>query len=49
MSLADECRSTGSYDGHPIEGFVIRCKDKETDSTELFKVKYDEPYLMFRE
>lgn len=52
-ALADACADTGSYEHRPIEGFVVRCNT--VDSTEggfenfFFKVKFDEPYLMYRE
>ncbi|KAJ3058770.1 hypothetical protein HDU98_005160 [Podochytrium sp. JEL0797] len=49
MKLADECRSTGSYKDRPVEGFVVRCISKLTGNCFMFKIKYDEPYLMFRE
>ncbi|KAH6584558.1 hypothetical protein BASA60_000922 [Batrachochytrium salamandrivorans] len=54
--FSDECRETGSYKGRPIEGLVVRCKktirndgNQDCHQTFLFKIKYDEPYLMFRE
>nr|KAJ3417896.1 hypothetical protein HK105_000621 [Polyrhizophydium stewartii] len=55
--FADECRKTGSYGDRPVEGFVVRCKrvirpnngDPERLVTHFFKIKYEEPYLMFRE
>ncbi|KAJ3018090.1 hypothetical protein HKX48_003166 [Thoreauomyces humboldtii] len=48
--FSDACRDTGSYNGRAIEGFVIRCRQKEhMDNVFFFKIKYDEPYLMFRE
>ncbi|KAI9341363.1 hypothetical protein BDR26DRAFT_860305 [Obelidium mucronatum] len=40
---------SGSYKGRPVEGFVIRCTSKETGQCLMFKIKFDEPYLMFRE
>ncbi|KXS10539.1 hypothetical protein M427DRAFT_159045 [Gonapodya prolifera JEL478] len=50
--LTDACRDTGSFEGRPIEGWVVRCKvrgeDREMEDM-FFKVKYDEPYLMYRE
>ncbi|KAI9004108.1 RNA ligase-domain-containing protein [Gaertneriomyces semiglobifer] len=49
-TFTDSCRETGSYQGRAIEGFVIRCRQKASrDLAFFFKVKYDEPYLMFRE
>lgn len=47
-SLVEECAKTGSYQGVPVEGFVIRCKTVD-DKSMFFKVKFDEPYLMYRE
>ncbi|KAI5819806.1 RNA ligase-domain-containing protein [Pyronema omphalodes] len=45
---------TGSYGGREVEGFVIRCKARDTpDSTDwhdwFFKYKFEEPYLMYRQ
>ncbi|KAJ8327945.1 tRNA ligase [Batrachochytrium dendrobatidis] len=55
-ALAEECGKTGSYKGRPIEGFVVRSQlnthglsKTSQQTTYLFKIKYDEPYLMFRE
>lgn len=45
-NFVDECN--GYYNGKAIEGWVVRCKTKE-DNTFFFKMKYDEPYLMYRE
>jgi tRNA ligase len=38
-------------DGRAVEGFVVRCKrgHGELEKDFFFKVKYDDPYLMFRE
>ncbi|KAJ3316623.1 hypothetical protein HDU76_001665 [Blyttiomyces sp. JEL0837] len=49
MEFTNECRKTGHYNGRPIEGFVVRCKGLDGTTTEFFKIKYEEPYLMFRE
>ncbi|KAJ3267160.1 Phosphatidylinositol (PI) 3-kinase [Chytriomyces hyalinus] len=49
MALADNCRATGSFNNRPVEGFVVRCMSRDTSLTTMFKIKYDEPYLMFRE
>jgi tRNA ligase len=51
LELAAE---TGSYEGKDVEGFVIRCKARDTpDSTDwhdwFFKYKFEEPYLMYRQ
>lgn len=52
-ALADDCAETGSYEGRPIEGFVVRCNTKDSKEGDFenffFKVKFDEPYLMYRE
>ncbi|CAG8595777.1 9769_t:CDS:2 [Funneliformis mosseae] len=48
-SFIKEIRQSGSLeDGIPIEGFVIRAKTNSGQDF-FFKVKYDEPYLMYRE
>ncbi|KAI8800821.1 RNA ligase-domain-containing protein [Cladochytrium replicatum] len=50
--FTDERRANGFYDGRPVEGFVVRCRLKHSTSevpVYFFKVKFDEPYLMFRE
>ncbi|KAF9964520.1 hypothetical protein BGZ70_006336 [Mortierella alpina] len=49
MDFADKIRNTGEYDNRAVEGFVVRCKTKSEGSTHFFKIKYDEPYLMYRE
>ncbi|KAF9362429.1 hypothetical protein BGX34_006199 [Mortierella sp. NVP85] len=49
MNFAEKIRNAGEYDSRPVEGFVVRCKTKEDNNTHFFKVKYDEPYLMYRE
>jgi tRNA ligase len=36
-------------DDRPIEGFVIRTKMVSTGQDFFFKIKYDEPYLLYRE
>ena len=44
---------TGSYNGRDVEGFVIRCKSRETAGSPysdwFFKYKFEEPYLMYRQ
>src|SRR6266542_326687 len=49
-NFTNDIKQNGSLDGMPIEGFVVRTK-KTTPSGQdfFFKVKYDEPYLMYRE
>ncbi|TIB29856.1 hypothetical protein E3P86_03600 [Wallemia ichthyophaga] len=56
-------QSEGGVDGEPIEGFVVRCQNKNnvqlnnthhstnsySHSPFFFKIKFDEPYLMYRE
>lgn len=46
-AFTDRVRDEGEYEGLPIEGFVVRSKVQGIDF--FFKVKYDEPYLMYRE
>lgn len=49
--FAAECGLTGCYKGIPVEGFVVRCS-RLIDQNQLdyfFKIKFDNPYLMFRE
>ncbi|KAG0019868.1 hypothetical protein BGZ80_005155 [Entomortierella chlamydospora] len=49
MNFAEKVRNAGEYDNRAVEGFVVRCKTKEDGNTFFFKIKYDEPYLMYRE
>lgn len=49
MDFVDEVRNAGEYDNRAVEGFVVRSKVKKEGTTHFFKVKYDEPYLMYRE
>ncbi|KAF9919355.1 hypothetical protein BX616_005398 [Lobosporangium transversale] len=49
MDFAEEVRNAGEYDHRPVEGFVVRCKTKQEGATHFYKIKYDEPYLMYRE
>ncbi|CAG8771647.1 14236_t:CDS:2, partial [Acaulospora morrowiae] len=48
-SFTDRIRDEGKLNGNPIEGFVVRTKLKSTDQDFFFKIKYDDPYLMYRE
>ena len=62
-SFTDEAGKTGTWNGEPIEGFVVRTHVVEPppgesrasaspyppDSTFFFKVKFDEPYMMYRD
>ncbi|CAG8438905.1 9679_t:CDS:2 [Scutellospora calospora] len=47
--FTDRVKQDGSLDGRPIEGFVVRTSLKSTGQDFFFKIKYDEPYLMYRE
>ncbi|KAJ1830023.1 trna ligase [Coemansia sp. RSA 2711] len=47
--FADKVRNDHVLDGRAIEGFVVRCQVNGSDRPFMFKIKYDEPYLMFRE
>ncbi|KAJ2794301.1 tRNA ligase, partial [Coemansia guatemalensis] len=48
-TFADKVRNDHMLDGRAIEGFVVRCQLNGSDKPFMFKIKYDEPYLMFRE
>ncbi|ORX90518.1 hypothetical protein K493DRAFT_287930 [Basidiobolus meristosporus CBS 931.73] len=48
-AFVDEIRESGVYQGRAIEGFVVRCRRTDKNQVHFFKVKYDEPYLMYRE
>ncbi|KAL9086385.1 MAG: hypothetical protein Q9165_007171 [Trypethelium subeluteriae] len=49
----DGVAETGSYAGRETEGFVIRCRARDTKDSPwhdwFFKYKFDEPYLMYRQ
>ncbi|KAF7297826.1 tRNA ligase [Mycena kentingensis (nom. inval.)] len=61
--FADDCSKTGSWNGIPIEGFVVRTQvappPPNADARSIppyppgsaffFKIKYDEPYMMYRD
>lgn len=47
-SFLSRCALTGSYNDREVEGFVIRCKLND-DRDFLFKYKFEEPYLMYRQ
>ncbi|KAF7299196.1 tRNA ligase [Mycena indigotica] len=61
--FADECSKTGSWNGQPVEGFVVRTQvapappESSPRSTPpyppgsnfFFKIKYEEPYLKYRD
>ena len=53
-TFLSDCAETGSYDGRDTEGFVIRCRRRESaqggDYQDwFFKYKFEEPYLMYRQ
>ncbi|ORX70225.1 hypothetical protein DL89DRAFT_223484, partial [Linderina pennispora] len=48
-AMADKVRNDRVLDGRAIEGFVVRCRMHDSERPFMFKIKYDEPYLMFRE
>ncbi|KAJ7268196.1 RNA ligase-domain-containing protein [Mycena haematopus] len=51
------CAETGSWNGEPVEGFVVRTHVASVPgqapyapgATFFFKVKFDEPYMMYRD
>ncbi|KAI9653622.1 MAG: hypothetical protein M1821_006969 [Bathelium mastoideum] len=49
----DGIAETGSYAGRETEGFVIRCRARDTKDSPwhdwFFKYKFEEPYLMYRQ
>ncbi|KAJ1941178.1 trna ligase [Kickxella alabastrina] len=47
--LADQVRKDQMLDSRAIEGFVVRCRTNNGTSPFMFKIKYEQPYLMFRE
>ncbi|KAJ2401949.1 trna ligase [Coemansia sp. RSA 2559] len=48
-AFADKVRKDKALDGRAIEGFVVRCTTVAGSKPFMFKIKYDEPYLMFCE
>lgn len=48
-----KCAETGSWNGRDTEGFVVRCKIKDSSGRAgrdwFFKFKFEEPYLMYRQ
>jgi tRNA ligase len=56
-SFTDACGESGSWNGEAVEGFVVRTHVASTPgkapyppgSTFFFKVKFDEPYMMYRD
>ncbi|GMM33928.1 tRNA ligase [Saccharomycopsis crataegensis] len=49
FEFLEKSAKTGMYEGEEVEGFVIRCKEKSTDSDFFWKFKFEEPYLMYRQ
>ncbi|KAG0371130.1 RNA ligase-domain-containing protein [Gamsiella multidivaricata] len=49
MDFTEKVRNAGEYDSRAVEGFVVRCRTKTEEGAYFFKIKYDEPYLMYRE
>lgn len=54
QTFLSDCAETGSYDGRDTEGFVIRCRRRDSaqggDYQDwFFKYKFEEPYLMYRQ
>ncbi|KAK4212706.1 tRNA ligase 1 [Rhypophila decipiens] len=47
-AFLEEVAESGAHDGRDIEGFVIRCK-MDKNRAWMFKYKFDEPYLMYRQ
>ena len=56
--FTDACATKGEWNGEPIEGFVVRTHVKKgrkngspygDGSSFFFKVKFDEPYMMYRD
>ncbi|EOA81834.1 tRNA ligase [Exserohilum turcicum] len=52
-AFLDKVAETGNYEGRDTEGFVIRCKARESEGAPyvdwFFKYKFEEPYLMYRQ
>ncbi|GJJ69859.1 tRNA ligase [Entomortierella parvispora] len=49
MTFAEKVRNAGEYDNRAVEGFVVRAQHRNNGHVQFFKIKYDEPYLMYRE
>ncbi|KAI7824201.1 RNA ligase-domain-containing protein [Kickxella alabastrina] len=47
--FADKIHKDQMLDGRAIEGFVVRCRTENGTKPFMFKIKYDQPYLMFFE
>jgi tRNA ligase len=52
-TFLDKVAETGNYEGRDTEGFVIRCRARESEGAPyvdwFFKYKFEEPYLMYRQ
>lgn len=53
-TFLSDCAESGSYDGRDTEGFVIRCRRRDSGQGGnyqdwFFKYKFEEPYLMYRQ
>lgn len=42
LAFTDNVKNEGQFQGHSIEGFVVRAKKTEDGSDFFFKIKYDE-------
>ncbi|CCE82416.1 Piso0_002141 [Millerozyma farinosa CBS 7064] len=43
-----ETAKSGIYDNREVEGFVVRCREKDINHNFFFKFKFEEPYLLYR-
>lgn len=52
-TFLSKCAETGSWNGRDTEGFVVRCKLRDSAGQPgtdwFFKYKFEEPYLMYRQ
>ncbi|KAJ1948885.1 trna ligase, partial [Dispira parvispora] len=48
-AFADQFHKEGTLEGRAVEGFVLRCLNKDTGKHFMYKIKYDMPYLLYRE
>lgn len=52
-NFLNKCAETGSWNGRDTEGFVVRCKLRDSKGNPsvdwFFKYKFEEPYLMYRQ
>lgn len=50
ITAAESGIKSGTYEGHEIEGLVIRCQSAADKSVRVFfKIKFPDPYLLYRE